>query len=429
MAEKKGLIDRLAEMPKGKLIVIAVVVFAVAGFAAVYFGFGFYKKPAPEETGPVLIDMPDADVEDYNKTRMQAYRDADMDAAVSAATSDSYWDSLGDDLVSEKKEDYLDPAVYSSLEIYQIQKGIRTKADVDREHAEEAARAQRLGSALHGDGNPYPSGPSYGSSYGPSAAPPRPMTQEQRDSAYFARIEKAYQMAAKYSTSGAAQEQSSPEDTTSEEDGPAKEEVRTIDLSSSPSSLPSESFDGDGIITSLVGAEDGDVVHYAGAVNSKPVKATFLKNETLTDGQRVIIRLMQDMTLSNGTTIPANTHITGTANFSSRLRINVTMLHYNGRMFPTDISVYDNDGTEGIYCPTVADGEKKKRTGKRVANDAAQVLGTVAGTLLTGNPFLGRVATSGLQAATSSVAEDGTVTVRVTSGYEFYVFENKKDNK
>ena len=109
------------------------------------------------------------------------------------------------------------------------------------------------------------------------------MTQEQKDSAYFARIEKAYQLAAKYSAQDSDEPEKAPEE--------PKEEERKIDLgSSATANLPTDAFDGDGIVTSLVGPEESDVVHYAGTVHSKPVKATFLKNETISNGQRVIIR-------------------------------------------------------------------------------------------------------------------------------------------
>ena len=415
MAQGKGIIDRLAEMPKGGLLAVALVGVLALGGPLVYFGFGFNKKTVVEETGPVVIDMPDATTEEYDKSRLQTYKDADMNGGYDRMR-DSYWDSLGEDLVSDSsKSDYLDPAVYSEMEMYQIRHGLKTREQIDREHAEEAARKASLQAGLN-------SADAYAAK-GYNAGQQRPMTQAQKDSAYFARIEKAYQLAAKYSA------QETGEAPPPEPEAP-KEEERKIDLAqSAPSNLPTDAFDGDGIVTSLVGPEESDVVHYAGTVHSKPVKATFLKNETISNGQRVIIRLMQDMTLSDGTTIPANTHITGTCSFSSRLKIDVKMLHYNGRMFPTDISVYDNDGTEGIYCPTVEDGKKKKNAVKQVAGGAISAAGTVAGTLLTGNPFIGRVASSGLQAATSSINSDGTVSVKVTSGYEFYVFENVKQDQ
>ena len=224
-----------------------------------------------------------------------------------------------------------------------------------------------------------------------------------------------------------------PEDT--EEDNTAarpkeeepQESERKIDLGSNTSALPANAMGESDIITSLVGDGDDDVVHYSGTPRSKPVKATFLKNETISSGQRVIIRLMQELTLSDGTVIPANTHITGTCSISKRLKIDVKMLHYNGRMFPTDISVYDNDGTEGIYCPTAEEAQKVAKKLKKAASSATQSVMSTMGTLVTGNPLMGRLATQGMNGVSSAIQEDGSVSITVSAGYEFYVFENVRD--
>ena len=143
MGQNKGIIDRLAEMSKTKLILVMLGGMALVGFPLVYYGFGFDKKAPVEETGPVVIDMPDASTEEYDKSRLQTYRDADMNGM--NRTSDSYWDSLGDDLVSEtSRDDYLDPAIYSEMERYQIKHGLKTREQIDLEHAEEAARKSRM---------------------------------------------------------------------------------------------------------------------------------------------------------------------------------------------------------------------------------------------------------------------------------------------
>ena len=415
MAKNQSITEWLQSLPKWGVYALMAGILVVVGIPMVYYGFGFNKKPQEETRQPVKIDMQDADVESYDKTRMQTYQDADMNKNINK-NRDDYWDSLSDDLVSKGNVND-DLSGYTPNEQYLIRNGLKTREQVDRERAAEAAAAAQRTAALSG----------YGSG---SAAPQRPMTQDQKDSAYFARLERSMQIASKYmpqDTGTEAPEQPQPTEPVEEK---KEEEQRKIDITNQLSNLPSDSFSGDGIVTSLVGPEESDVVHYAGTKQSKPVKATFLKNETLSNGQRVIIRLMQDMTLSDGTIIPANTHITGTCAFSSRLKIDVKMLHYNGRMFPTDISVYDNDGTEGIYCPTVEKSKKNKRRAKEVAGGTMSALGSVAGTLLMGNPFIGRIASTGLSAATSVINDDGSVSVKVSPGYEFYVFENvKKDGK
>ncbi len=421
MAQKKGLMEKLSSMPKEKkALLLGVVSIPVIGLM-VYYGMGLDQSKPEETNAPIVLDVPDGEMDKYDKSRLQTYKENSTGFG-----SGSLFDDLSegsddeldfDEVVGPNAGRYgpdgrrqytaeeLDPAIYSRSEILDIVTGKRTKEDVDREHAYRLANGNR---------NQYESSGQ--------------MTQAQRDSAYFARIEKAYQLASKYSAQETGETPPSPgaEQVVQSIAEPQEPEERKIDLAA-PSTLPTDSFSDDGIITSLMDSGDSDVVHYAGTIHSKPVKATFLKNETLSNGQRVILRLMQDLMLSDGTTIPANTHITGTCTFSKRLKIDVKMLHYNGRMFPTDISVYDNDGTEGIYCPLVESGKKKKKQAAKTATDIVSGVGSLASTVLTGNPFVGRIAQSGLQAATSAINDDGTVSVNVTSGYEFYVFENVKE--
>ena len=414
----KSFADKLASMPKSKrALLLGVAALPVIGFLVYYV---VASSPKKVEDGPksITIEMADGEMDNYNKSRLQTYQETDL-----LSRRNDYWDALGDPQFEDEDDimpsgssskgyrpEDLDQSIYSVKEIDDIVSGRRTKQEIDLEHL------RRSGA------NPY-GGNQHESIYsGSGGGSPKPMTQAQKDSAYFARIEKTYALAMKYSSQAMGEEEDDDEPVA---ETPQEEEARRIDLT--PASLPEDSFSDDGIITSLVEPSNRDgSVNYSGTAHSKPVKATFLKNETITNGQRVIIRLMQDMTLNDGTVIPANTHITGVCDFSKRLMINVKMLHYNGRMFPTDISVYDNDGMEGIYCPTVESSNKKAKKAKKVAGDAVSAIGSIAGGILTGNPFIGTVARSGLQAATSTINSDGTISVKVTSGYEFYVFQNVK---
>ncbi len=401
-----GFIDKVSSLPKPVLVGVGVVLLGVLGYGMYWFSFGS-KKSEEAVVENIDLGVPDAPVENYENSPLKEFGKAG-----SGSTVADYWSSLGEEdeeeipAVSTSMEDELDPTVYSEVERYQIRSGLRRKEDIDREHAlDEAARKaeeQRRRQEA-------------------AAQAPR-LTQAQQDSLYFARLERAYALAAKYTAPAVEEEAGEPAE--------EQPQDRTVDLSGAregSASLPVESMSDDGIITSLDEPSESDVVHYGGGAKIKPVKATFLKNERLVSGNRVIIRLMQDMVLSDGTMIPANTHITGTCSFNRRLKINVSMLHYNGRMFPVDISVYDNDGTEGIYCPLAEESSSKAKKVKKVAGDVVQSAGSLAGTLITGNPFVGRIATQGIQSATSSIGNDGSVSVNVSAGYEFFVYENVKE--
>ena len=421
MASGSSMFDKLQKLPKWQQYLVIGLVLALFIFVFAWFGLGLGdRKPEDPVAQSVTIDMPDPDVKEDDRSRMQTYDD---DRFLGGGVTD-YWSSLGDDddaglsLESSSptlgSSDDLDPAVYSKLEIYYIRNGIKTKAQVDAEKAQEAAERAERERRWAEDSRSSPAS--------------APMTREQQDSQYFALLERSYKMAAKYSApkETAAPAQSSqaavPAEPDPDEDQP---EDRRIDIGGG-GSLPMDSF-GDGIISSLDTPSDDGIVHYGSPFQARPVKATCLKTEKLTSGQRVIIRLMQDMTLSDGTTIPANTHITGTCTISQRLKIDVTVLHYNGRMFPTDISAYDNDGMEGIYCPAVE--RKGGRKAKEVAGGLVGAAATAVGTVMTGSPIIGSMAQRGISAATSSLNSDGTVSVSVSSGYEFYVYENVPKDK
>ena len=109
------------------------------------------------------------------------------------------------------------------------------------------------------------------------------------------------------------------------------------------------------------------------------------------------------------------------------------MLHYGGKMFPTDINVYDNDGTEGIYCPMAEQALAKGKKAKQVAGQAVSGMAGIGMTIFSGgNPIAGQVAgraaSSSIQQISGSLNSDGSVSVEVSAGYEFYVYENVKDN-
>lgn len=95
-------------------------------------------------------------------------------------------------------------------------------------------------------------------------------------------------------------------------------------------------------------------------------------------------------------------------------------------MYAVDLSIYDNDGTEGIYCPVIEQKKAKKAAG----NVAAQIVSGIASdaaSLFTRSRTLGSAATTGIQEISSMTLRDGSVAINVSAGYEFYVFENVKE--
>ena len=398
-----GLMQTISKAPKWLLLTGSAVLIAGGGYAVLSSSNLLKKKPV-EQPGQVLIDIPDAPIDQFSSSATDAYANSAKNGRTNVA---DWWESMNDgvpeeDEISTAMDDELDPNVYSQLEITNIRCGVWTKAQVDEMHVKEKAEALERERKKREAEESQPKVKYY--------------TPEQQDSMYFARLDKAYALANKYMANNSGEE-------TPKEPEPPKEPERKLELNEQ-GALPSDSFTGDGIISSLETESADGVVKYSDSFRARPVKATFLKKEKIISGNRVIIRLMQDMQLSDGTVIPANTHITGICSVSNRLRIDIKRLNYNGRMFPVDISVYDNDGTEGIYCPMAEASQKTKRKIKEATSNILQTAGSAVTGLLMRSPTLGSMASAGVNAVTSSINDNGTITVNVEAGYEFYVYEN-----
>ena len=89
-------------------------------------------------------------------------------------------------------------------------------------------------------------------------------------------------------------------------------------------------------------------------VSKNTIRACIHDDQTVSDGQEtqrnVRIRLTEPM-LAGGTVIPAHTIITGQARIGERLDVVISSIEYQGRIYATDIAVYDMDGQRGIAIP------------------------------------------------------------------------------
>lgn len=405
------LIDWISGLPKAVLILLVAVIMSLLGFAVYWFAFADRTAAAEEEAaGAVLLEVPGATIRDNDLSRVETYR---REGARSAVSASEFWDQLeagnggllieeGDSglaqAVAGHVEEELDPSIYSEMEIYYIRQGTKTKAQVDAEHA---ARAREAAAA--------------------AASAPQSARPADSDSAYFARMERAFEMAQKYSSTPSGSDSGVSGNDVSVGDSAA----RTIEIPE-PSTLPQEVFSGDGVITSLEGQTAG-TIYTDGNVQIRPTRATFLKTERVVDGQRVIMRLKEEMRLSNGTVIPENTHVSGICRVGTRLCIEINTVNYGDRIYRTDMDVYDNDGIEGIYCPVIEQNKGKKAAGK-VAGQAMTGIASTAATLFTGNPIVGRVASNSIHELSRTTLSNGSVAIDIVAGYDFYIFENVGKN-
>ena len=89
-------------------------------------------------------------------------------------------------------------------------------------------------------------------------------------------------------------------------------------------------------------------------VSRNTIRACIHDDQTVSDGletqRNVRIRLIEPMQ-AGATVIPAHTIITGQARIGERLDVAITSIEYMGRIYPTEIAVYDVDGQRGIAIP------------------------------------------------------------------------------
>ena len=84
---------------------------------------------------------------------------------------------------------------------------------------------------------------------------------------------------------------------------------------------------------------------------SSLIKAEVYETTTVMDGNRVKLRLLEDVWI-NEIKLKKNTFIYGTSKIKNeRLHIQITQLPVKGNFLPVDLTIYDLDGLTGLYVP------------------------------------------------------------------------------
>lgn len=136
--------------------------------------------------------------------------------------------------------------------------------------------------------------------------------------------------------------------------------------------------------------------------DAETVRACVARTQVVRVGGTVQLRL-QDAVRIDGVTIPRNTPIYGAVSISGdRLRVSVSSVEYEGRIFAVEASAYDLDGQPGLNVPN-----SRERTAlKEALASVGQTAGTsVNVTRSAGQQVLSELARGGLQASSQYVAE------------------------
>ena len=187
----------------------------------------------------------------------------------------------------------------------------------------------------------------------------------------LALMEKSYQLAAKYMPGGAQQQ---PEQTVAATGDKAKvTPVRNVQKSV-VSALQQEQSNEDFMAEYSVerNMAFNTAVGIVSALDKNTISACIYGNQTVTDGQKVRLRLLEQMRVGE-VIVPANTVLTGSAKITGeRMGIGITSIEYAGSIYIVKLNVYDTDGQEGIFIP----GSMELNAAKEVAANMGTSMGS-----------------------------------------------------
>ena len=382
--KKKGQL--LLVLAGAALLVLLAVVFVRAQSR------GHGRKDGGETVRNVYPDMPDGEERPLEESKIKSYR--------SGRTSniEVYWDDMAAGQDPDVRLD--DPpevtvggqkggsAARTGPRTYSAEDVFGGSSALERERTTEAKPSSRQ-----------------------DAAERRAMYQRERQAALDEVMRRQEEMMRAQTAAG-------DEEEAGEEDTPAEEPRDRIDvdrvkvrksgavttLEDGFSSIPSSG------ISSLEGASDQFFVDEA-----YPFKCMFVRSEKLKSGERVSVRLLEDMVI-DGQLVPMNTHLMAVCSIGSRVDLNVASLDLGGKIISLDYDAYDNDGTKGIYCPGVSD-----RTASQAMSRA------VSGTRTRLTSRVGRAAQDVVNTGLSLInLSGGQVAVQVPAGYQFYLVKSKR---
>ena len=102
------------------------------------------------------------------------------------------------------------------------------------------------------------------------------------------------------------------------------------------------------------------------------MKACIHGDQTVMNGQSVFLRLLEAIVIDQ-VTIPVNTILTANANLQGeRLNLQVSSIEHEGAIYPVKISIYDTDGTKGVYIPASMELDALKEIAANMGNSVSQ---------------------------------------------------------
>ena len=243
-------------------------------------------------------------------------------------------------------------------------------------------------------------------------------------------LEKSYELAAKYMPGGTAttSESKAEEVETTTRSGKAKAQPVGHVTTPVVSALAQPVSDSMMIarMAQSVGSGFNTAVGAAPMQNTRnTIKACVHGDQTITSGQSVRLRLLEDMRVGRYV-LPRNTLITGEGSIKGeRLDIEILQVEYNGTIIPVELTVHDNDGQEGIFIP----GSMEVSAAKEMAANLGQNLGTSISITnqSAGDQLLSEVGRGAIQGVSQYISKKmREEKVHLKSGYTLMLYQNNQ---
>lgn len=155
------------------------------------------------------------------------------------------------------------------------------------------------------------------------------------------------------------------------------------------------------------------------------IKACVHGDQTITSGQSVRLRLLEDMRVGKHV-LPRNTLITGEGSIKGeRLDIEILQVEHNGTIIPVELTVHDNDGQVGIFIP----GSMEASAAKEMAANLGQNLGTSISITnqSAGDQLLSEVGRGAIQGVSQYISKKmREEKVHLKSGYTLMLYQNNQ---
>lgn len=243
-------------------------------------------------------------------------------------------------------------------------------------------------------------------------------------------LEKSYELAAKYmpSNTAATSEGAAEEVESTTRSGKAK--AQPVGHVTTPVVSALAQPVSDSVMIARLSQSVGGGFHTAVGEASKQtarntIKACVHGDQTITSGQSVRLRLLEDMRVGKYV-LPRNTLITGEGSIKGeRLDIEILQVEHNGTIIPVELTVHDNDGQAGIFIP----GSMEASAAKEMAANLGQNLGTSISITnqSAGDQLLSEVGRGAIQGVSQYISKKmREEKIHLKSGYTLMLYQNNQ---